>query len=259
MMTQSKLAFVENEEGFLTFPSPFEEKASRHFEYLKESGIGVIYLALDTYPYRLAVHHSTPYFQAFKRKEELLRGTESSGFIGWIDLRRIEPDSILNRFLWREGEVVELPLFLENKTTSQIEMPFPPSIREPFIRTNWWARKALRENDSLWVHYVRGRRPSLDLFSSRPTLRWRKDKLWGEPREGDILTPEELPVKDGRMALKGEDSIHSIQSESLLFSSEELKVKRALFAEGRRLVSPTIIWRIEREDVEKILEEEKDD
>lgn len=130
-MTQSKLAFVENEEGFLTFPSPLEEKASRHFEYLKESGIGVIYLALDTYPYRLAVHHSTPYFQAFKRKKELLRGTESSGFIEWVDLRRIEPDSILNRFLWREGEVVELSLFSRIKPLLKSRCPSHHQFENP--------------------------------------------------------------------------------------------------------------------------------
>ena len=256
-MARSKHDFIEGEDGFLLFPPLWNKALYDRLSYVVDRNIGTLYLALDTYKGRIAVHYQTPIFSSNKRTPEELLGTESHGFIEWIDLTFEPEESPLRRFIWQEGKVVKVDLGIVGQKSSVFVYPFPISIRKAFVREDWLARRELRKGD-IWIHYRSGRQPTLDFFNHCPELYWEKDKIWGDI-EGET-TPQDLPKEDGRIVLRGKEPFESIYSESLIFSSEGLKVRRALVWEGKKLGVPCMVWKLEQESVKKILKEmEKED
>lgn len=251
-MTRSKHDFIEGEDGFLLFPPMWNKALYDRLGYVVDRNIGTLYLALDTYKDRIAVHYQTPIFSSTKRTPEELLGTESPGFLEWIDLSIESEESPLRRFHWQEGKVVKVDLGRVGQKSSVIVYPFPAALREAFVRENWLARRELRKGD-IWVHCRSGRKPTLDFFNHQPDLYWEKDKVWGDI-EGET-TPQDLPKEDGRIVLRGKDPFESVYSESLIFSSEGLKVRRALVWEGEKFGVPCMVWKLEQESVKKILKE----
>lgn len=256
-MTKSKHDFIEGEDGFLLFPPMWNKALYDRFGYMVDRNIGTLYLALDTYKDRIAVHYQTPIFSSVKRTPEELLGTESHGFIEWINLTFEPEESPLRRFIWQEGKVVKVDLGRTGQKSSVIVYPFPISIQKAFVREDWLARRELRKGD-IWIHYRSGRKPTLDFFNHQPEFYWEKDTVWGDI-EGET-TPQDLPKEDGRIVLKGKEPFESLYSERLIFSSEGLKVRRALVWEGEKLGVPCMVWKLEQESVKKILKEmEKED